>query len=355
MKTAQRALTMIIALLIVLLAGIAYRARVYHIGATEPGRPGYESVLSQLTAAVAGRNAFYYITIAAILLTLAFSANTAFADFPRLCRAVAQDGYLPIPFATRGRRLVYSQGIMVLAVLCGILLIIFGGVTDRLIPLFAVGAFLAFTLSQSGMVAHWKKRGGKKARHSIIINGVGAIATATPVLVVTFTKFVEGAWVTTLLIPAIIIFMLAVRRHYDRVGREIANPKALDLKGIQPPLVVMPILGWNKVTEKGLRFALELSPDVHVLHIAAGEESDELRKNWSRYVEKPAAEAGLQQPRLVVLQSPYRFVINPIVDYVLDLGKKNADRKIAVVIPELVESHWYQYFLISCITSAANG
>lgn len=344
-KTAQRTLTAIIALLIVLLAGIAYLAHAYHIGATEPGRQGYESVLSQLTAAVAGHNVFYYVTIASILLVLALSANTAFADFPRLCRMVAQDGYLPIPFATRGRRLVYSQGILVLAVLCAILLILFGGVTDRLIPLYAIGAFLAFTLSQSGMVAHWKRTGGKKARHSMLVNGLGAIATASTVVVVTFTKFTEGAWVTTLLIPAIIILMMAVRRHYNRVGREIANPKPLDLKGIKPPLVVMPVLGWNKVTEKGLRFALELSSDVHVLHVAADEEKDDLHQNWARYVEKPAAEAGIPKPRLVVLQSPYRFIINPIVDYVMELEKKNQDRQIAVLIPELVEHHWYQYFL----------
>jgi len=153
-KTAQQTLTAIIAILIVLLAGIAYLVRAYHIGATPPGQPGYESVLSQLTAAVTGKGAFYYVTIGSILLVLAFSANTAFADFPRLCRAVAQDGYLPYSFASRGRRLVYSQGIYVLTFLTALLLIIFGGITDRLIPLYAVGAFLAVTLSQAGIVAH---------------------------------------------------------------------------------------------------------------------------------------------------------------------------------------------------------
>src|SRR5579883_583858 len=257
-KTAQRTLTAIIVLLAVFLAGIAYLAHAYHIGATEPGRPGYESVLSQLTAAVAGRNGFYYVTIASILIILALSANTAFADFPRLCRMVAQDGYLPIPFATRGRRLVYTHGIVVLSILCGLLLILFGGVTDRLIPLFAVGAFLAFTLSQTGMVAHWRKVGGRRARHSMLVNGVGAIATATTVVVVTVTKFTEGAWVTTLLIPAIIILMFAVRRHYDRVAAEISSREPLHLTELKPPIVLMPVLGWNKITEKGLQFALTL-------------------------------------------------------------------------------------------------
>src|SRR5579863_9567076 len=138
----------IIALLIVLLAGIAFLSRAYQIGATEPG-PGYQSVLSQLTAAVVGRGAFYFVTIASILLVLSLSANTAFADFPRLCRLVAQDGFLPSPFAVRGRRLVYTQGIIVLGMLCAVLLTLFGGITDRLIPLYAIGAFLAFTLSQA--------------------------------------------------------------------------------------------------------------------------------------------------------------------------------------------------------------
>ncbi len=344
-KTAQRTLTAIIVLLAVFLAGIAYLAHAYHIGATEPGRPGYESVLSQLTAAVAGRNGFYYVTIASILIILALSANTAFADFPRLCRMLAQDGYLPIPFATRGRRLVYTHGIVVLSILCGLLLILFGGVTDRLIPLFAVGAFLAFTLSQTGMVAHWRKVGGRRARHSMLVNGVGAIATATTVVVVTVTKFTEGAWVTTLLIPAIIILMFAVRRHYDRVAAEVSSREPLHLTELKPPIVLMPVLGWNKITEKGLQFALTLSPDVEVIHIAADEKTDTLRRDWARFVEKPAGDAGCPCPRLVILRSPYRFIISPIVDYVTDLEKKNPDRQIAVLVPELVEQHWYQYFL----------
>jgi amino acid transporter len=160
-----------------LLAGIAYVSRSYQIGATPPGQPGYQSVLSQLTAAVAGKSAFYSVTIGSILIVLSLSANTSFADFPRLCRAVAVDGYLPRSFANRGRRLVYSEGIWVLAALSTGLLVLFGGVTDRLIPLFAVGAFLAFTLSQAGMVAHWKKTAGRGARSSMLINGFGACAT----------------------------------------------------------------------------------------------------------------------------------------------------------------------------------
>jgi hypothetical protein len=344
-KTAQRTLTAIVAILVVLLAAIALLVRAYHIGATPPGEPGYESVLSQLTAAVAGKGAFYYVTIAAILLVLSFSANTAFADFPRVCRAVAHDGYLPYSFASRGRRLVYTQGIVVLAFLCAFLLMLFGGVTDRLIPLFAVGAFLAFTLSQAGMVAHWRRKGGRHARSSMLINGLGATATAATVMIVTVAKFAEGAWITTLLIPAIMVLMISVRRHYDREQVEIARPEPLDLSDLRRPIVVVPILRWDKLAHKSLRFALNLSTDVEALHVDCGEGSRRLRENWSRFVEEPARKAELPAPKLVVVESPYRFVITPILEYVLLLEAQHPDREIAVLVPELVAQRWYHYFL----------
>ena len=344
-KSAQRALTMIIAILILLLGGIAFLVRAYHIGATDPGKAGYQSVLSQLTAAVAGQGVFYYISMGSILLVLALSANTAFADFPRLCRAVAEDGYLPYGFASRGRRLVYSQGIWVLAVLCGGLLLLFGGVTDRLIPLYAVGAFLAFTLSQAGMVAHWRRTGGEGSRRNMFVNGLGATATATTVVVVTVAKFAEGAWVTVLLIPAIMTVMAAIRRHYRLIQAEISSDTPLDLANLREPLVVVPILSWNRVAQKGLRFAVTLSSEVQALHIECEKDDGSFCRSWTRYVEEPAKRAGRAAPCLVELSSPFRFVVNPIVDYILELERKNPDRQIAVLVPELVEPHWVQYLL----------
>jgi amino acid transporter len=189
---ANRTLTAIIVILMVLLLGIAYLAHAYQIGATDPGTSQYQSVLSQLIGAVAGRGIFYWTSIVSILLVLCLSANTSFADFPRLCRAVAEDGYLPRSLTSEGRRLVYSEGIWLLAILSGVLLLVFGGVTDRLIPLFAVGAFLAFTLSQSGMVAHWWKRQERGARASMAVNGLGATATAVTVVVVAVVKVHGG-------------------------------------------------------------------------------------------------------------------------------------------------------------------
>jgi hypothetical protein len=280
-----------------------------------------------------------------ILLVLALSANTAFADFPRLCRAVAEDGYLPHGFASRGRRLVYSQGIWVLAVLCAGLLILFGGVTDRLIPLFAVGAFLAFTLSQAGMVAHWRRVKGKGSGRSMFVNGLGAAATATTVVVVTVAKFIDGAWVTALLIPAMMLTMTAIQRHYRRVQAEVENPAPLDLTNLRAPMVVVPLLSWNRVAQKGLRFALTLSSEVQVLHIDWEEDDGSFCQAWERYIEGPVKQAGRPVPQLVELPSPYRFVLTPILEYILELERSNPDRQIAVLIPELVERHWYHYFL----------
>jgi len=343
-KSAQRTLTTVIALLVMLLAGIAYLSRAYQIGAT-PSGPGYQSVLSQLTAAVFGRDVFYFVTIASILLVLSLSANTAFADFPRLCRLIAQDGYLPNPLAVRGRRLVYTWGITVLAFLCGVLLVIFGGITDRLIPLFAVGAFLAFTLSQAGMVAHWRRKKGSHSSVAMLVNGVGALATAATVVIVTITKFRAGAWITTLVIPGLIALMFSIRRHYDRVDRQIANTPEPNFRHLLTPVVVLPMISWNEIVRRGLELALTLSSDIHVLHVHTETEPAELHSYWKSHVDEAIRLAGFPPPHLHILKSPYRFVITPIVHFVLELQKKEPHRQIAVIIPELVEKHWYQYFL----------
>ena len=341
---ARRTLTAIVGILILLLAGIAYLARCYGIGATPPGQSGYQSVLSQLTAAVAGRGVVYSVTIGAILVVLCLSANTSFADFPRLCRAVASDGYLPGSFANRSRRLVYSEGIWMLALLaCGFLML-FGGITDRLIPLFAVGAFLAFTLSQAGMVAHWKKVGGPGAKSSMLINGLGALATGATILVVLAAKFVEGAWVVVLLVPALFSLMHSVHRHYERVDRQIA-PKPEFLSRILKPLVVVPVESWNSITQKALRFALTLSREVQVVHIEYEGVESTLVRDWQHQVVEPVRAAGFPVPELVVLHSPYRFVIQPILDHVLQLERDHPDHGVAIVIPDLVERRWYYYFL----------
>jgi hypothetical protein len=345
-KNAQRTLTVIIFLLAVLLAGISYLVKVYGIAATDPGQPGYQSLLSMLSAAVFGKGFLYYLTIASILLVLSLSANTAFADFPRLCRAIAQNNYLPHAFGYRGRRLVYTYGIVVLAVLCGGLLIAFGGVTDRLIPLYAVGAFLAFTLSQAGMVMHWRKNRGPHWLKSALVNGLGALVTGITVIVVLVAKFVQGAWITLLFIPLTIVLFAAVRRHYHSVKMLTTCKVPVDAAGLsQPPIAVIPIDRWSNITRQGIEFAARLSPEVIALHVEPSEHSELLQEDWEHYIEQPFRAAGRKPPKLRVLPSPYRFIIIPIIQFVIDLSKKYPDRTIIVVIPELVEDKWYEYFL----------
>jgi len=342
-RNAQRTLTVIIALLIVMLAGIAFLVRAYGIAATDPGKAGYQSVLSMLVAAVAGRGWFYYVTIGSVLVILSLSANTAFADFPRLCRAVAQNGFLPHSFGYRGRRLVYTEGILVLTFLAAVLLFIFGGVTDRLIPLFAIGAFLAFTLSQAGMVAHWRRVRGKGAGRSMMINGLGAVATGVTLIVVLVAKFTAGAWVSALLIALMMTAMLWVRRHYRQVAAEVSSDLPLHVTATDPPLVVVTIQDWGKIAQRALQFALTLSQDIHAVHVAMEDEADTLRQRWRQNVEVPVTKAGRKSPELVVLPSPYRLVLRPILEYVLKAEQEHPGRQIAVIVPELVEQHWYHY------------
>ncbi len=343
-RNAKIALTIIIVLLTIMLLGIALLCRAYGIGATVPDAPGYESVLSMLTRAVMGHGWFYYLTIGSVLLVLCLSANTAFADFPRLTRAIALDDYMPRVFLLRGRRLLYSWGIYVLVGLTALLLIVFRGVTDRLIPLYAIGAFLAFTLSQAGMVMHWKRTGGSPLR--MFANGLGAVATGITTVVVLVTKFTEGAWITALLVVLMIALMHSVKRHYVRVNREISLDRPISPAAITEPIVVLPIDRWSRLTEKALSFALSLSSDIRCLHVQVSERPDEICRDWEEYIAAPLREAGKCVPKFEILQSPYRYVLQPVVDYVLQVEKESSEtRKVCVLVPELVVRHWWENLL----------
>jgi amino acid transporter len=353
-KNAKTTLTIIIALLAILLLGIAYLCRTYGIAATDPGAAGYESVLSMLTRAVMGRGWFYYLTIGSVLAVLALSANTSFADFPRLTRAIASDDYLPHVFTLRGRRLLYSWGIYVLVVLSATLLIIFRGVTDRLIPLFAIGAFMAFTLSQAGMVMHWKRQasleeqglvrpGGVHLR--MLVNGVGAIATGITTVVVFVTKFAEGAWITALLIFAMILVMRAVHRHYTRLAREIDLDRPIIPAAVSEPIVVVPLDRWSRISEKALSFALSMSNDIRVVHVITTEDSDAFCDAWAEFIADPLRAADRCVPRLIQLKSPYRYILQPVVDYVLGVERETSYRKVCVLVPELVVRRWWEGLL----------
>jgi amino acid transporter len=341
-KNARRTLTLIILLLMIFLAGIAMLCRAYSIGATDPGAAGYQSVLSQLTAAVMGRGTFYYVTIASILAVLALSANTSYADFPRLTRAIAQRDYLPHVFLIRGRRLLYSHGIYALVGFTALLLIVSRGVTDWLIPLFAIGAFLAFTLSQAGMVMHWRREGGQGAGRRMVINGIGAVATGITLLVVLVAKFTAGAWITAILVPALMIAMTAVKSHYDSVARELAVDRPMRVENLNEPLIIIPLDRWSRLSEKALRFAMKLSDEVQAVHVDAEENHEEVRQMWERNVASPFQDAGKVAPEFVLIESPYRFVLVPLVEYILKVESQCPHRQVAVLVPELVVKHWWQ-------------
>jgi len=341
-KNAKRTLTIIIVLLTIYLAGIALLCRAYSIGATDPGAAGYQSILSQLTAAVMGTGWFYYLTIGSILAVLALSANTSYADFPRLTRAIAMHDYLPHVFKVRGRRLLYSHGIVALVGFTGLLLIVFGGITDRLIPLFAIGAFLAFTLSQAGMVVHWRRTGGEGAGRRMLVNGIGAVATGITLVVVLVAKFTEGAWITAILVPVLMVTMAAVKRHYDGIARDIATDCPMRIDNLIEPLIVLPLDRWSRVSEKALRFAMKLSDEVQAVHVDAEESYEQVRQMWRHNVAVPLEAAGKTVPELVFLESPYRFVLVPLVDYILKVESECPHRQVAVLVPELVVKHWWQ-------------
>ncbi len=333
-RNAKITLTIIIVLLAMLLAGIALLCRAYGIAATNPLVPGYESVLSMLTRAVMGHGWFYHLTIGSVLLVLALSANTAFADFPRLTRAIALDDYMPHVFLLRGRRLLYSWGIYVLVALTALLLVVFGGITDRLIPLYAVGAFMAFTLSQAGMVMHWKRKGGFPLR--MFVNSVGALATGITAVVVLVAKFVDGAWITALLVLGMILAMRAVKRHYVRVGLETALDRPIVPAEVTQPIVIVPIDRWRRITEKALSFALSMSTDIRCLHVQTVDELDPICRDWELDVAAPLRAAGKCVPKLEVLQSPFRYLLTPVVEYILAAERESKFHKICVLVPELV-------------------
>jgi amino acid transporter len=342
-KNAKITLTIIIALLAILLLGIALLCRAYRIAATNPGGSGYESVLSMLTRAVMGHGWFYYLTIGSVLLVLALSANTAFADFPRLTRAIAIDDYMPRIFLIRGRRLLYSWGIYVLVVLTALLLIVFGGVTDRLIPLYAIGAFMAFTLSQAGMVMHWKRQG--KARGRMFLNGFGAVATGITTVVVLLAKFVQGAWITVLLVLVMILFMRAVNRHYRQVNSEIDLDRPFIPAEVSEPIVIVPLDRWSRISEKALSFALSMSCDIRCVHVRTSDDPDPFCDQFDKDIVTPLKAAGRCIPKLVTLTSPFRYILLPIVNYVLDVERESETCKVCVLIPELVVRHWWDGML----------
>ncbi len=298
-----------------------------------------ETILSQMGHAVFGGSGPLYIVLqASTAAILTLSANTAYADFPRLSAIIAQDGFMPRQLANRGDRLVLSNGVLVLSIAAGGLVIGFGASVSSLIPLFAVGLFTAFTLSQAGMVVHHYRLREPRWRLGLGINGVGALATTLVTAVILISKFTEGAWIPALVIPLLVLLFKGIHRHYETVDRALRVEPGVKLPEIQHTVVVLVGPKVHLGVIQSLAYAKSLQPDfLHAISVSYDlEQADRLREQWERF--------DFDVP-LDVVDSPYREINEPVLEYLDQLDQRSSSDVITVIIPELVVHHWWQQLL----------
>jgi len=334
-------------------AGITLLAHQYGLVPTPTGNP---TLLSQLADHVVGHTLFYYVIQTATLLVLVLAANTSYADFPRLASILARDRFVPRQFAFRGDRLAFTVGIGVLAVLSAVLLIVFKGDTTALIPLYAVGVFVSFTLSQAGMVRHWWRERGPGWASKAAVNGLGAVATGVVALIAGGTKLISGeplfrafghnvhvgSWIVIVLIPVLILFFLQIHRHYESVGQELATETPLTPEAIRHTIVV-PIGDLNRVAEQTLAYACAISLNVTALHIV--DDPDALAAFRAAWEKRVAVASFLQDVQLVLIESPYRSVTQPLLAYIDEIDAQDPDDTLTVILPEFVPAHWWEQAL----------
>jgi amino acid transporter len=329
-RNAAATMLMMMVLSITMFLGITLLSNAYHVLPSID-----ETVVSQLARGVFGARGIPYFAVqGATMLILVLAANTAYADFPRLASILARDRYVPRQFMNQGDRLAFSNGIVGLSVLAGILLVIFGGDTHSLIPLYMIGVFVSFTLSQAGMVVHWARLRGPGWRSSAAINGVGALVTGIVLLVVAATKALEGAWIIMILIPLNVVFFRLTRQHYDGVAAQ------LTLRGFtRPPVrrntVLVPISGIQRAVIAALDYAKTLSDDVRALYVNIDPAATEqLKREWQQWSDGAP---------LVVLESPYRSLMEPLLEYVEQLAVERPGDYVTVVLPEFVPARWWHH------------
>jgi amino acid transporter len=295
-----------------------------------------ETVVSQVARRLFGGGWPYYLVQGSTTLILVLAANTSFADFPRLNSLLARDRYAPRQFRTLGDRLVFSNGILILAGLAAALIVVFGGDTHALIPLYAVGVFISFTLSQAGMVRHWLTDGGAGWRWRLGVNGVGALVTGAVTVVIAVTKFTHGAWIVVLLIPLLVLGFRSIYRHYDTVAHELSLEHLVE----EPPVnnTVLVLVGdLHMGVVKALRYAQSLSPSPKAVYV-------ELDPSATARLEERWSKGGCGVP-LVVLASPYRSMLRPLLDYIGRIRERDANSVVTIVIPEFVPRRWWQHLL----------
>ncbi len=330
-RNARIVLAVLGAIMVTLFVGTTALADLYDVVPRDE-----ETVVSQLARMIFGGGPFYYFIQAVSTLILILAANTAFADFPRLAFFMARDGYLPRQFGNRGDRLVFSNGVVILAVVAVVLVILFHGSTHALIPLYAVGVFTSFTLSQSSMVLRWMRTRPEGWGWRVVINAVGALTTGTVLVVVAATKFMDGAWIVILLIGLLIMLFLAIRSHYDSVARQ------LSLEGLEPPpalgTTVLVLVGdLHRGVIQAIQYAQALSPSAKAVYVETDpERTRRLEERWGKW--------GMGAP-LVVLTSPYRSLLGPLVDYIDHLREATPNHMVTLVLPEFIPARWWQQLL----------
>jgi amino acid transporter len=312
-----------------LLLGLAILARRWHIGPRTD-----QTVLSQIMGVAVGRHWAYFVVSLTITLVLALAANTSFGGLPILASLLSRDNFVPHLFGLRDDRQVFGNGILVLTTLSGALLVAVGGNTDELIPLFAIGVFLGFTLAQSGLVVHWWRTRPARWRYRAIVNGLGAVVTGVSTVIFLISKFTSGAWLVVVAIPLFVLLFLRVRAYYARVGRAIAVDDIPAHPAAKRTLVIVPIINVSRITEEAISEALSLSSDVVAVYVSSAatdgdhHEAERLRALWRRW------DPG---PRLEILRSEYASIVVPLVEYV-DKARAKGDRQIVVLIPVVVPS-----------------
>lgn len=326
-----------------LFLGITLLTMTYGVEARASGNP---TVVAQIAMHVYEGPWVFLVPIflLSVLGILTLSAETSFAGFPRLASLLAQDRFLPTQFSFRGDRLSFSVGIVFLAVLAGLLIVVFGGNTNALINLFAVGVFIAFTLSQAGMVVHWRRLRNQQRgwRRSMIINGVGALTTAIVTLVVATMKFLDGAWIVVLLVPILVLLFMGIQRHYLRFERECTFDLPVHPEDIHHRLIV-PINKLDRAAVQSLAYARSISPHVTAVHVVLDtDKADTLREDWQRWQHKLGDD---ESTHLLIIDSPYRSLIRPLLAYIDTIHERHPDDTLSVVLPEFLVAHWWQHFL----------
>jgi amino acid transporter len=334
-RNARTTLTAAAVLFATLFLGISFLVSWFGI---LPDPDEHQTVLSLLARHLTGDGPYLVLVQVATALILTLAANTSFADFPRLSSFLARDGFMPRQFGFRGDRLAFSTGIVALAALAVVLLIVFQASVSALIPLYTLGVFVAFTLSQTGMVRRWWVRREQGWRRGLLINGLGAVTTAVIVVVVAVSKFLAGAWLVMILVPVLVALMWAIHVHYRRLERAVAPRSQVRIAGkVRPPLVIVPIARLDQPSIEALTFARSIAPDALAVHITnEAATASKLREQWR--------ELG-PGPELVIVESPYRALIGPLLRYLDALQRQDPDRRLLVVLSEVVPRHWWDNLL----------